>query len=127
MKEKSLEERAIEAVQDRHYELEKSLEQTAKNCYEQLKKEFPELILEGKYLILAGHKFSPYPTGTYVGGEKSGQPSYSLDPVIRRGHWVYDLASLGNYLIWYKDELRLKHVEKVSIKKRGFWAQVLDF
>lgn len=135
-----LEEKAIEAALNADEKRRTYTQQSdliaAKNCFEQFKEVFPELQLSGGHLILCGHKFRPYPTGTYCGGKDNGKTAYSLDPILRSGgaHWIYNLETFGQYLLWYKNEYP-RELEEKKIRKetkyldsqpRGFFEWLLD-
>lgn len=67
--------------------------------FKDLSKRFPGLTWDRKddYFELLGYQFGIYPTGTNI---YSGETSYSLNPLIKRGDWIYDLPSLGKFILW---------------------------
>lgn len=102
---KTLEERALEARAQRELKEKNKEIETAEQTLNNYKKEFPEIERIGKFLYLGGHEFIPSYQGYIIENGSSHYSSvYWLRPTLNFNKLVYDLASFGDYLIWFKNK-----------------------
>lgn len=90
---------AIDAIKDRDRKFKLENISFLKSVFPELLDKFPGLTWDenSEHFNLLGYRFRPYPVGINI---QTGKSSYALDPEIHKGYWVYDLASLGDFILW---------------------------
>ena len=116
-----IKEKAIKAFrEDEVIREKKRAERVCKISFEalaQLKDTFPSLYYDPKNvcLKLAGHDFKAIATGYRT---SDGTTVYSLSPSMRPGLWVWSMATLGEYLLWYDQLLEGENKATPKLKNK---------